>query len=85
MDMPPGIRLIGWSLKDPPILIETCAIVTDPEPFARRTLDQLRIALAEPRRWVGWSVPQLIDRLAQVGVIVVLDAAETETNTHRGQ
>jgi hypothetical protein len=32
------------------------------------------VALAEPKRWVGWSVPQLIDRLAQVGVTVTLES-----------
>jgi len=68
--IPPGIRLISWELKRPPIAIETCALVTDPGRFAETTLDQLRVALANPRRWIGWSIPQLIDRLAQVGVLV---------------
>jgi hypothetical protein len=72
--LPPGIRLISWNLKEPPVAIETCAVVTDPALFARTTLEQLRVALAEPRRWVGWSVPQLIDRLAQVGVVVALES-----------
>ena len=68
--IPPGVRLIEWKLKEPPVAIETCAVVTDSDLFARTTLEQLRIALAEPKRWVGWTVPQLIDRLAQVGVSV---------------
>jgi hypothetical protein len=71
--MPKGIRLISWNLKDPPVAIETCAVVTGPALFACTTLEQLRIALAHPRRWVGWSVPQLIDRLAQVGAVVALE------------
>jgi hypothetical protein len=41
--------------------------------FASTTLEQLRVALANPKRWVGWSVSQLIERLAQVGVTVVLE------------
>jgi hypothetical protein len=72
--MPPGVRLIAWELKEPPVAIETCAVVIDPALFARTTLEQLRTALAQPGRWVGWSVPQLIDRLAQVGVSVALDS-----------
>lgn len=71
--IPPGVRLIEWKLKEPPVAIETCAVVTDSGLFARTTLEQLRVALAEPKRWVGWSVPQLIDRLAQVGVSVALE------------
>jgi hypothetical protein len=46
--------------------------------FARTTLEQLRIALAAPKRWVGWTIPQLIDRLAQVGVRVALESAAQE-------
>ena len=68
--LPPSVRLVSWNLKDPPVAIETCAIVTDPALFACTTLEQLGVALAEPSRWVGWTVPQLIDRLAQVGVVV---------------
>lgn len=71
--MPPGVRLIEWELKGPPIAFETCAVVFDPALFAFTTLEQLRIALAQPKRWVGWSIPQLIDRLAQVGVRVALE------------
>jgi hypothetical protein len=71
--MPPGIRLLEWHPKEPPVAIETCAVVTEPTLFARSTLEQLRIALANPKRWVGWSVSQLIERLAQVGVIVALE------------
>jgi hypothetical protein len=72
--MPEGIHLISWNPKDPPVAIETCAVVTDPPLFARTTIEQLRLALGDPRRWVGWTVSQLIDRLAQVGVSVVLDS-----------
>ena len=74
--IPPGVRLLAWSLKEPPVAIEACAVVTDPRLFAKTTLEQLRKALAYPKRWVGWSVPQLIDRLGQVGVVVVLESKD---------
>jgi hypothetical protein len=72
-DLPHGIRLVKWILNEPPVAIEACAVVVNPGLFARMTLEQLGIALAHPKRWVGWSVPQLIDRLAQVGVVVMLE------------
>lgn len=75
--MPIGVRLVEWNLKEPPVAIETCAIVTDPALFARMTLEQLGTALARPNLWVGWSVSQLIDRLAQVGVAVELESKGT--------
>ena len=77
-NMPAGVRLTEWNLKRPPIAIESFAVVTDPDLFARTTLEQLRIALAAPKRWVGWTIPQLIDRLAQVGVRVALESAAQE-------
>ena len=68
--MPTGVRLVSWELKEPPVWIESCAVVVDPGQFARATLGELREKLVNPKRKYGWSVPQLIDRLAQVGVIV---------------
>jgi hypothetical protein len=72
--LPPGVRLIGWNLKQPPVALETCAVVTDPALFARTTLEQLETAVAQPKRWIGWSIAQLIDRLAQVGVAVAVES-----------
>jgi hypothetical protein len=74
--MPPGVQLLEWLLKSPPVAIETFAVVTDPALFAETTLEQLRHALSDPKSWVGWSVPQLIERLAQVGVTVKLAAQQ---------
>jgi hypothetical protein len=68
-----GIRLVEWRLKEPPVLIECASVVVNPPLFARTTLAQLGTALANPTRWVGWTVEQLIDRLAAVGVVVILE------------
>jgi hypothetical protein len=70
--IPAGVRLVEWYLKESPILVDCSAVVTDPALFATATLRQLQIALNNPKRWVGWTVPQLIERLAQVGVVVTL-------------
>lgn len=78
--MPQGVRLIKWSLKKPPVAIETCSVVTNPALFARTTLEQLRTALAHPKRWVGWSAAQLIDRLSQVGVDVEIKDGKGGSN-----
>lgn len=73
--MPPGVRLVNWDPKRPPVAIETCTVVTDTILFANATLKQLQRALTT-RRWVGWSIPQLMDRLAQVGVVVALESRD---------
>jgi hypothetical protein len=79
--MPPGVQLLEWLLKRPPVAIETFAVVTEPALFAVTTLEQLRRALSNSKSWVGWSIPQLIDRLAQVGVTVELATAENNSAT----
>jgi len=71
--LPQGVRLVRCEPKVPPVAIDTCSVVTDPILFIHTTIDQLRIALEQPKRCVGWTVPQLIDRLEQVGVLVTLD------------
>src|SRR5215469_12304500 len=68
--MPPGVHLITWHLKRAPIAIEYHALVTDSAQFAKATLEELRERLLNRYRKYGWSVPQLLDRLAQVGVQV---------------
>jgi hypothetical protein len=68
--MPPGTVLASWELKPAPVTIGPGETVTDPAKFARGCLEQLRNALANPRRRAAWTVPQLIERLALVGVMV---------------
>lgn len=69
----PHVKLVEWCPKEPPVAIETCALVVDVQRFIKSTLSQLRLALADSKRSVGWTVPQLIDRLKQVGVTVEVD------------
>jgi hypothetical protein len=68
--MPPGMALVSWELKPAPVTIGAGETVTDPSKFARGCLVQLGNALATPRRRAAWTVPQLIERLALVGVMV---------------
>jgi hypothetical protein len=81
--MPPGVRLVKWSLKKPPIAIEYHPVVTNPAKFAGATLGELRERLTNPRRKYGWSVLQLIDRLAQVGMTVAVESSDKLSEAHR--
>lgn len=74
--MPPGVRLISWNLKKPPVAIEYHAVIVDSAKFAGATLGELRQRILNPKRKYGWTVPQLIDRLAQVGVTVTLESTD---------
>ena len=74
--MPPGVRLVEWRLKEPPVCLEIYSIVMDSAKFAASTLGQIQALLNNPRAKVGWTMPQLIDRLTQVGVRVALETNE---------
>ena len=73
--MPPGVRLIEWRLKEPPVCLEVYSIVTDCRKFAESTLGQIDKLRKNPKAKVGWTMAQLIDRLAQVGVKIALESA----------
>jgi hypothetical protein len=69
--MPPGVQLVSWKLRKPPIVIQRWSVVTDPALFAERTLEQLEAALAGKDCLAGHrTVRELLDRLEQVGVVV---------------
>jgi hypothetical protein len=55
--MPPGVQLVSWKLRKPPIVIQRWSVVTNPALFAERTLEQLEAALAGKNCLAGhWSV-----------------------------
>jgi hypothetical protein len=73
--MPPGVQLLSWKLREPPIAIERWSVVNDAALFAHNTLEQLEAALAG-KNWLAgnWSVRELVERLEQVGVVVRVEA-----------
>jgi hypothetical protein len=72
--MPKGIRLIRWEPKTAPVVIDVCSVVVDVSKFIAGELRALDSRLNNPATiHGGFSVPQMLDRLAQVGVTVELD------------
>jgi hypothetical protein len=74
--MPKGVRLLEWAPERPPVAIESWAVVNDVPQFIQASLRQLRAAMAG-KNWLAGnrSVPELVDRLEQVGVKVSLEEA----------
>lgn len=72
--LPKGVRLLRWEPKAPPVAIDVCSIVVDLSKFIEGELRTLDSRLNNP--WTihgGFSVPQMLDRLRQVGLEVELD------------
>jgi hypothetical protein len=72
--LPRGIRLIRWEPKSPPVAIDVCSVVADIFKFIHSELRALDSRLNDP--WTihgGFTVPQMLDRLAQAGLEVELE------------
>jgi hypothetical protein len=71
--MPKGVRLLLWAPVRPPVVIESWAVVNDVLQFIQSTLGQLEAAMAG-KHWLAgnWSVRELVDRLEQVGVKILV-------------
>lgn len=75
--MPPGIRLLHWEPNPAPVILTHYAVVTDVPRFISMTLLELKAALAGKRWQAGHrSVRELVDRLAQCGIILQVSEVE---------
>lgn len=73
-EMPKGVQLIRWEPKAAPVAIDVCSVVVDVPKFIESELRALDSRLNNP--WTihgGFTVPQMLDRLAQAGMDVELD------------
>ena len=72
--MPPGVRLLKWEPKTPPVAMVHVGIVNNVDKFIGATLRQLRARLEGKDFLAGnWSLRELVDRLEQVGVEVTVE------------
>jgi hypothetical protein len=76
--MPPGVRLLKWLPKSPPLAIVRMGIVSNVHEFIAATLLQLRARL-ECKDFLAGRGPlrELVDRLEQVGVEVCVESAQS--------
>lgn len=72
--MPKGVRLIRWESKAAPVAIDVCSVVVDVPKFIESELWALDSRLNNLRTiHGGFTVPQMLNRLAQAGLEVELD------------
>jgi len=72
--MPPGVRLLKWDPKTPPVAIARMGIVSNIDKFIDATLRELGARLQGKNFLAGnWSLRELVDRLEQVGVRVQVE------------
>lgn len=66
--IPEGFRLMNWNPNQGPALVEVVSVIGDPVAFAFESIQRLQAARDNPA-W-RWTVPFLLDQLAQVGVVL---------------
>jgi len=72
--IPPGVRLLRWEPKTPPVAIVRMGVVTHVDKFIGATLRELRARLEGKDFLAGnWSLRELVDRLEQVGITVKIE------------
>jgi hypothetical protein len=72
--MPQGVRLVRYEPKPAPVRLDVCSVVFDVSKFIESELRALDSRLNDP--WTihgGFTVPQMLDRLAQAGLEVELE------------
>jgi hypothetical protein len=77
--MPKGVRLVRWEPKAAPVAIDVCSVVVDVPKFIESELRALDSRLNNP--WTihgGFTVPQMLDRMAQAGAVVALESKGPE-------
>jgi hypothetical protein len=82
--MPPGVRLLKWEPKTPPVAVVRMGIVSNVDKFIGATVRQLRARLEGKDFLAGnWSLRELVDRLEQVGVHVQVEQDENVAREER--
>jgi hypothetical protein len=72
--IPQGVRLVRWDPKQCPVHLSEFETVVNVDEFVRTTLRQVNARL-HAKDWAAgnWTLSALIDRLAGVGCLIILE------------
>ncbi len=74
--LPPGVKLVRYAPKPPPVLLAPWSVVTDVEKFIRAELCDLEWRLKHPKGYAAPPLPEILSKLAEVGVELELVRAD---------
>jgi len=72
--LPAGVKLVRYCPKAPPVAVQPCSIVTDVDKFIRSYLRDLGFRLEHPKAYACAPLPEILAKLAEVGVELEIDA-----------
>jgi hypothetical protein len=71
--LPPGVRLVSYRPKAPPVALALVSIVNDVDRFILAYLGDLRWRLAHPNTHACAPLREILTKLAEVGVELAID------------
>jgi hypothetical protein len=71
--LPPGVRLVNYTPKKPPVAVAPISIVTDVDKFIQAYLMDLGHRLQYPETHACASLPEILAKLAEVGLELALE------------
>lgn len=85
--LPPGVRLKKYAPKSPPVLVQPWSVVTDVDKFIAACLRDLDWRLKHPKGYARAPLPEILSKLAEVGLELELDASlpAASKGTERGR
>jgi hypothetical protein len=83
--LPGGVRLIRYSPKKPPVAVAPISIVTDMDKFIRAYVRDLGQRLQYPGTHACASLPEILAKLAEVGLELALDGRQTDSAGAKGE
>jgi len=74
--LPPGVRLVKYAPKAPPVAVAPVSIVTDVDKFIRAYLRDLGHRLQHPKTHACAPLPEILTKLAEVGLELEIPVVE---------
>jgi hypothetical protein len=71
--LPPGVRLVKYAPKPPPVAVAPVSIVTDVDKFIRAYVSDLEYRLLRPEAHACAPLPEILAKLAEVGLELALE------------
>lgn len=78
--LPPGVRLVRYAPKTPPVLVAPWSVVTDVKKFIAAYLRSLDWRLKHPKGYAAAPLPEILAKLAEVGLELEVVEAAPETD-----
>jgi hypothetical protein len=77
--LPQNVRLIRYAPKKPPVAVQPRSIVTDVDKFICAYLRDLRFRLEHPEAYACAPLPEILAKLAEVGLELALETPDVPT------